>query len=178
MLNFPISLYLENVSVKAIIQFEVGSNTLCDFANGNRQITKKSTGYNEFVFANFRFSDPGSSEFSVRLLKLSSPISQISIGAAIDSTRSGSGLHAVGWCTMTQTSYLYALGPIYYSQHAPIREGQVVTVRVDVARKQIVYVVDGVPAGPPHTMNISDADLLRLRPAVQIYYMGDSLEIA
>ncbi len=48
------------------------------------------------------------------------------------------------------------------------------TVWVDVAQKQIVYVVDGVAAGPPHTM-ISDADLLRLRPAVYIGVPVDSI---
>ncbi len=52
-----------------------------------------------------------------------------------------------------------------------------VTVRVDVARKQIVYLIDGVPFGPPHTMNISDSDLKNLKPAVQIYKIGDSLEL-
>ncbi len=51
-------------------------------------------------------------------------------------------------------------------------------VRVDMARKQIRYIFDSVPAGPPHTMNISDADFLRLRPAVQIYKKGDNAELA
>ncbi len=51
------------------------------------------------------------------------------------------------------------------------------TVRVDVARKQIVYVVDGVPAGPPHTMNISDVDVQKLKPAVMLFSIGDSLEL-
>ncbi len=52
-----------------------------------------------------------------------------------------------------------------------------VAVRVDTARKQIVYLFDGVQIGPPHTMNISDADLLKLKPAVQTWSLGDILEI-
>ncbi len=51
------------------------------------------------------------------------------------------------------------------------------TVRVDVARKQIGYLVDGVPAGPSHTMIISDAEIQKLSPAVQTCSVGDILEI-
>ena len=128
------------------------------------------------MFGNFRFSESGRSEFSVRLLKYN-PAYSLFIGGAIDSTSYGN-LNSVGWCLDAYNFSPYAMGSSYHIGVQQARAGQVVTVRVDVARKQIIYVVDGVPAGPRHTMKISDADRLRLRPPVQIWLQGDSVEIA
>ena len=158
---------------------------LYEFRNDDRQITRISRGldstrYSDIVLGSCEFAKSGCTEFSFRITQRSSG-SFIFIGAAIEPTPRKSLLNAVGWCLDLTDNQLYARGAAYFKPHSRrVRSQavQVVTVRVDVARKQIVYVVDGVPAGPPHTMNISDADLLRLRPAVQIIAAGDSVEIA
>ena len=82
----------------------------------------------------------------------------------------------VGWVIYSGCRHHYEKGSCYSSGES-LKDGQIVTVRVDVASKTIIYLVDGVPTGPPHTMNISDVEILKLRPAVQIYYIGDSAEI-
>jgi len=159
------------------VKFESSDITEFDFSNGNRQIKKKVRGYNEVVYANVKFSDAGCSDFSFRIVKNQRGLL---IGAAIESAKLSGRLCNFGWAlySLSDGHFMYARGQNYHIDYQPLREGQFMTVRVDVARKQIVYVVDGVPAGPPHTMNISDADLLRLRPAVQIAGAGDSVEIA
>ena len=128
------------------------------------------------MFSNLKFGEAGSTDFSVRVVKCQN---SVLIGAAIETAGLTGGLHFVGWvlCRHISAFYLYALGNNYHTVRQPIREVQVVTVRVDVAQKQIVYLVDGVPFGPPHTMNISDADIQKLKPAVQTYKIGDILEL-
>ena len=132
--------------------------------------------YNEVVFANMTVVESGSTDFSVRVVKR---WDFVLIGAAIETPGLIGGLYKLGWVLIPQLRgpQLWALGKLYHTENKAIREGQVVTVRVDVARKQIVYLVDGVPAGPPHTMIISDAEIQKLRPAVQTSSEGDILEI-
>ena len=164
------------ISHLVAVQFKSGGITHYNFSDGNRQITKKSSGWNDIVFANFCFCESGRSEFSVRLRR-HNPQYGLLIGAAIDSARTDSILNSVGWCLNAVNYQLRARGSVYHQGNRLLRDGQVVTVRVNEPRKQIVYLVDGVPAGPPHTMNINFADILLLRPAVQIVGQGDSLEI-
>ena len=158
------------------VKFESSDLTEYEFSNVDRQIKKKVFDFNQIVFANVKFSDAGCSDFSVRIVKNHL---QLLIGVAIESSKLSGELYNLGWALNPHYfgHDMYARGQIYHSDKQPRREGQVVTVRVDVARKQIVYLVDGVPAGPPHTINISDDEIQKLKPAVQTYNEGDILEI-
>ena len=156
--------------------YESANITDYKFEISNRRITKISKeGWQEVVFMNRKFSDAGCGQISIRILKNPSHI-QLAVGAAIESAHLNANLHRDGWNIFTGARAHYEKKATY-SSGASLSEGQVVTVRVDVASKTITYLVDGVPAGPPHTMNISDDELLKLRPAVQFYSIGDSAEI-
>ncbi len=157
--------------------FESANITEYKLENSNRRITKISNpGMNEFVFMNRKFSESGCSQISVRIV--SNPLkSGISIGAAIESPNmKGELLYRDGWIIYSGNRVHYEKGSSY-SGGASLAEGQIVTVRVDVASKTIIYLVDGVPTGPARTMNISDADIMNLKPAVQICFIGDGAEI-
>ena len=147
------------------------------FANSNRQITRLSRGRSVSVFATCRFCQPGRSDFSVRLLKFTKSGFGLFICAKSDLTLTAAGRHQTSYninaCNFSQ----WHNGTRYDQRDESMKKGQVVTLRVDVAGRQIVYLVDGVPAGPPQTMRISEADLPRLKPAAQIFFPGDSLEI-
>ena len=151
-----------------------------DFSKGNRQISraKKPRDYsNQVVLASTRYIDVGSSDFSVRVVRNHK---RVLIGAAIDSAYRYDTLDKRGWaiCPDPAEHHLVALGRTYHTEKLAIRDGQVVTVRVDVARKQISYLVDGVPLGLSHTMNITDADIPKLKPVVQLCCIGDILDLA
>ena len=123
------------------------------------------------MFGTRKFSEAGSEQVDFRVVKRTG----IDIGAAIESTRQTDSLHQVGW-SLDSASRLYALGRCYFcgGGGATLQSGQIVTVRVDVASKTIEFLVDGVQAGPHHKMKISDGDVLKLKPAVQLYDVGDS----
>ena len=173
-MEFLFFVILIDVPKPKSVKFESSDITEFEFSKGNRQIKKKVCGLNQVVFANVKFSDAGCSDFSVRIVKNQR---ELLIGAAIESAKLSGRLYKLGWVLFSGGHHIYDRGRNHHSDQQARWEGQVVTVRVDVARKQIVYLVDGVPIGLPHTMNISDDEIQKLRPAEQTYNVGDILEI-
>ncbi len=114
--------------------------------------------------------------FSVKIIR--NPIKCcICIGVALDSSRFNQTLHSAGWCIYSHYALECALGKCYFGNKSNILENQIVTVSVNFTHKEISYEVDGQAAGPHYKMSLTDAEMLRLRPIVQIWYQGDSVEI-
>ena len=146
-----------------------------NFSNGNKQITKTNvTGWNDGVFMST--SVVCSPVFSVRIILRVSP-SSIYVGGAFNTSHFTQQLTSVGWCISSYFRRHFALGSIYFSQPPNLQVGQIVTVKVDLALKQILYLVNGNSTGPAINLSLTDSQMLLLRPIVQLYSVGDSVEI-
>ena len=144
------------------------------FSNGNKTITKTNiTGPNEGVFMNTTVENLPM--FSVRLARNAFGCC-LCIGMALSESHFTQEQKNGSWCIGTSTGAQYSQGLVYQSSQW-IAEGSNVTVAVDFCAKQISYRVNGVSAGPARDLNLTDSQMLQLRPLVQIYYIGDILEI-
>jgi len=112
--------------------------------------------------------------FSVKIMKLKYS-EGISVGVAVDSSHYTLRLYENSWC---YDSY----GRIYdhsVETNTGIKAptNSIVTVSVNLQDKTISYKIDGESVGTPQSVKLVDSEFKRLRPIVQIYYVGDSVEI-
>ena len=113
--------------------------------------------------------------FSVRIVANPSATG-IFVGVAFNASHLTQDLSVVGWCIDTRTRDQWALG-VRYLTGTSIQVGQNVTVLIDLGLKQISYQVNGLSTGAARNLSITDSQMQLLRPVVEIYYIGDSVEI-
>ncbi len=159
-------------AVPANLSFVTDNVVFYKFENGGGRITKiTSTGFEEGVYLNRFIADLPT--FSVKIMKDTD--SGIQVGVAVDSSHFTLPVHVNSWC--------YSSGGYIYDHNAFTNTGietptnSIVTVTVDLQNKTISYKIDGNPVGTPQQMNLVDSEFVRLRPIVQMYHVGDSVEI-
>jgi len=146
------------------------------FENGNRKLTRAlGNDWSEAVFVNkFIVAQP---IFAVKIIR-NDLGNAIMIGVDFDSAHYTSALHSVAWCIFTSGQNQYAKGVIYQSKSTQsVKVNQIVTVKVDLDKKEISYEVDGVTAGPPRALGLTTDDMKKLRGVVQIHYINEAAEL-
>ena len=79
---------------------------------------------------------------------------------------------------MRSNREIYANGKIIkVMENQNVRVGQVETVRLDLAHKTLRFELDGKSVCDAIPLQLSDSEARRLRPAVSIHSIGDSIEI-
>ena len=142
-----------------------------------KRITKSADGWQQSVYMNkFVYETP---TFSVKVIR--DPSHWLFVGIALDAPASHltGAMWKTGYCIKTAFGEHYGENATvwYYTMNANILEGQTVTVQVDVAAKTIAYKVNGNSTGNTKFLNLTDSQMLQLRPVVSIYYLGDIVQI-
>ena len=143
--------------------------------HAGKRVTKVDgdTQWNEGVYMNaFITQQP---TFSVRIIQQQAPPIDICVGVAVDSSRYTVQLNINGWCYYNYGRN-YDHGSYTLTPLLP-KVNDTVTVCVNLQSRTIEYKVQGNSTGPPRFMNISDSQFQLLRPIVELYYVGNSVEI-
>ena len=159
-----------------VLEFTPENVQYYKFENGNRKLTRAlGNDWSEAVFVNkFIVAQP---IFAVKIIR-NDLGNAIMIGVDFDSAHYTSALHSVAWCIFTSGQNQYAKGVIYQSKSTQsVKVNQIVTVKVDLDKKEISYEVDGVTAGPPRALGLTTDDMKKLRGVVQIHYINEAAEL-
>ncbi len=156
-----------------IPQFIKDNTQYYNFSEGNTGLVKNKNGSQECIFVNAFFWELES--YTFRILQ---DFDRVEFGAVLDSPHITGRLLYKGWVFITYFGQHYRYGNYIgpFGSFSPTI-GKNVTVRVNLAAKEISFQVNGVSTGINMKMNISDSDLLRLRPAVGMSVMGEALEL-
>ena len=158
--------------MQGTLSFVTDNIVFHEFTNGGRRITKiTSNGFQEGVYLNRFIADLPT--FSIKIIQQT--LWGIQVDVALDSSHFTLPLHQNGWCCESD-------GDIY--DHSALTEtglvastNSIVTVTVDLNDKTISYKIDGKSVGTPQSVKLVDSEFKRLRPTVQIWKGGDSVEI-
>ena len=110
--------------------------------------------------------------FSVKIMEYTD---NILVGVALDSSHFTLDLSDNSWCYFIDGSYFDHNAPTYTGIAATTNT--VVTVTVDLQNKTIAYKIAENPQTTPQQMDLVDSEFVRLRPIVQMYHVGNSVEI-
>ena len=114
--------------------------------------------------------------FSVKIIKSNPSGCGICIGVGLD-TSHWNGSICNGAFYLENFEYkIFENQNLAYKKNENIKDNSVVTVNVDLNTKEISYKVDGVPVGPPRKLNISDEDMKKLRPLVEMECVDNTVE--
>ena len=143
-----------------------------EITNGAKRITKiTSNGFEEGVYLNRFIADLPT--FSVKIMKLKN---SISVGVAVDSSHFTLPLYETSWCC-DSTGYICDHSALGNETGIRASTNSIVSVTVDLNDKTISYKIDGKSVETPQSVKLVDSEFKRLRPTVQMYYEGDSVEI-
>ena len=114
--------------------------------------------------------------FSVRIIEQPVNADDILVGVAINSSHYTQDLRVSSWCYIIY-GYNFDHNSMYSTSPYKTVVNDTLTVSVNVTQKTIEYKVNGNSTGPPRLMSISDSEFQLLRPVVELWNVGECVEI-